>query len=72
MTYTKTYYDPGDHGLSNGCLRWTYVESEEYNENELYLWNDDTKSYDKVTDEECEIRLRNRKKLALPTDCWIM
>lgn len=71
MTYTKTYYNPGDPGWSNGCLRWTYVESEEYHENELYLWNDDTKSYNKVTDEECEIRLRNRKKLAPPTDCWI-
>lgn len=37
MTYTKTYYNPCDHGWSNGCLRWAYVEFEEYHENELYL-----------------------------------
>lgn len=72
LTYTKTYLVPEDSGWANGCLRLEYVESEEYHENEFYLWNNNTKSYDKVTDKECEIRLRNRKKLAPPTDCWIM
>lgn len=72
MTYTRTYLIPEDPGWANGCLRWEYVESKEYHENEFYLWNDDTKSYDKVTKEEKEDRLRNRKKLAPPTDCWIM
>ena len=55
MTYTKTYLVPEDPGWANGCLRWKYVESEEYHENEFYLWNNKTKSYDKVTDEEYEI-----------------
>lgn len=72
LIYTKTYLVPEDPGWANGCLRLEYVESEEYHENEFYLWNNNTKSYDKVTDKECEIRLRNRKKLAPPTDCWIM
>ena len=72
MTYIKTYLIPEDPGWANGCLRWEYVESNEPHEDELYLWNDCTKSYDKVTEEECDIRLRNRKKLAPPTDCWIM
>lgn len=72
MTYTRTYLIPEDPGWANGCLRWEYVESNKPHENELYLWNDGTKSYDKVTEEECETRLRNRKKLAPPTDCWIM
>lgn len=47
------------------------IESKIHHENELYLWNDDTKSYDKVTEEEYEVRLHNRKKLASQTDCWI-
>lgn len=72
MTYIRTNLIPEDPGWANGCLRWEYVESNEPHEDELYLWNDGTKSYDKVTEEECEIRLRNRKKLAPPTDCWIM
>lgn len=71
MTYTKTYLIPEDPGQANGCFRWEYVESSEFHEDELYLWNNDTKSYDKVTEEEYEARLRNRKKLAPPTDCWI-
>ena len=72
MTYTKTYYNPGDPGWANGMICWDSVESETPHEDELYLWNDNTKSYDKVTEEECETRIRNRKKLAPPTDCWIM
>lgn len=72
MIYTKTYLIPEDPGWANGCLRLECVESNEPHEDELYLWNDGTKSYDKVTEEECEIRLRNRKKLAPQTDCWIM
>ena len=71
MTYTKTYYSPGDPGWANGMILFDCIESEVHHENELYLWNDDTKSYDKVTEKEYEVRLHNRKKLAPPIDCWI-
>lgn len=37
MTYTKTYYSPGDPGWANGMILFDCIESEVHHENELYL-----------------------------------
>ena len=58
--YTVTHFKPEDPGMDNGFFGCDRIESDEYHEDEFYLWNDDTKSYDKITEEEHKILFRIR------------